>query len=103
MNNRETKEYILCSAIWFDDGVRVYPNQPINVNSGYVVCGRRHHDCFEISIILSGRDRDKSIGVTQGFLTNKDRFVDREEAARIAFSSGQIKEEKSRLYSEDVW
>jgi hypothetical protein len=39
----------------------------------------------------------------QGFLTNTDRFVSREEAAKIAFESGQITEETTRLFSEDLY
>lgn len=39
----------------------------------------------------------------QGFLTNDNRFVERAEAAEIAFKSGQIKVEKTYLFSEDVW
>ena len=39
----------------------------------------------------------------QGFITNTDRFVDREEASKIAFESGQTKELKKRLYSEDIY
>jgi len=41
----------------------------------------------------------------QGFLTNTNRFVDREEGAKIALSCGQIKELKygSILYSEDLY
>jgi hypothetical protein len=43
----------------------------------------------------------------QGFVTSTGRFVDRKEAARIALTSGQIKE-LSRpglgiLFSEDLW
>ena len=37
------------------------------------------------------------------FLTNDNRFVERAEAAEIAFKSGQIKIEKTYLFSEDVW
>jgi hypothetical protein len=39
----------------------------------------------------------------QGFLTNTDRFVEREEAAQIAFEAGQIKQHKIVLYSEDLY
>ena len=38
-----------------------------------------------------------------GFLTNDNRFVERAEAAEIAFKSGQIKIQKTYLFSEDVW
>lgn len=42
----------------------------------------------------------------QGFLTNKNRFVDREEAAKIALAAQQIdclQYSKTKLYSEDLY
>jgi hypothetical protein len=99
----EVPEYLLCSAIWFDDGIDTYVHQPRNVKTGFVVCGRRHHNCFTIKAMLQGAGRKDYKDEVQGFLTNKDRFVDRYEAAKIAFVSGQIKEATERLYSEDVW
>lgn len=39
----------------------------------------------------------------QGFLTTKNRFVTREEAAEIAYSAGQISSPKEELYSEDIY
>ncbi len=38
----------------------------------------------------------------QGFLTDTGEFVDRKEAAVIAFNAGQIKEKKYALHSEDL-
>ncbi|MDD5013583.1 MAG: hypothetical protein PHW73_00590 [Atribacterota bacterium] len=38
----------------------------------------------------------------QGFLTDTGEFVDRKEAAVIAFNAGQIKEKKDILYSENL-
>lgn len=40
---------------------------------------------------------------TQGFLTSKNRFVDRTEGGKIDFSAGQTEELKETLYSEDLW
>jgi hypothetical protein len=42
----------------------------------------------------------------QGFVTSVGRFVDREEACRIARAAGQILQKtggRDTLYSEDVW
>jgi hypothetical protein len=39
----------------------------------------------------------------QGFVTSHGRFVNRTEAAQIAYHSGQIKKEKRKLFSEDLW
>jgi len=42
---------------------------------------------------------------TQGFVTSLGRFVDRREAAKIAFEARQIKsgEVPVTLYCEDLW
>ena len=42
---------------------------------------------------------------TQGFLTDKGRFVNRVEAYYLAYRAGQLKEAKTtpQLYSEDLW
>lgn len=98
-------EYILCSAIWFDDGIDTYIHQPNNINTGYVVCGHRHHNCFTITAMLQGllRKERNTRKEAQGFLTNRNRFVNREEAADIAYASGQIKEKKKQLFSEDLY
>lgn len=48
--------------------------------------------------------RGGSLGVsTQGFITEKGFFVDRREAAQIAFELGQIKKPTSTLFSEDIF
>jgi hypothetical protein len=41
----------------------------------------------------------------QGFLTNKNRFVDRIEARKIAFEMNQVKEtiNSKKLFSEDLY
>lgn len=100
-------EYILCSAIWYKD----LPTQnllPTNIEKGIIVCGHRHGHIIATVKALAGLRTVKlgadSVGETeQGFLTSKNRFVSREEAAIMAFSIGQIAVEKRTLYSEDVW
>lgn len=37
--------YIICAAVHYNDGNN-YPHQPINIGSGIVIAGRRHHNCF---------------------------------------------------------
>lgn len=99
------KEYILCAAVWFDDGIN-HEDQAIKGNTGYVVCGRRHHNCFHTSAILDPKRSFVKYEADQGFITNLDRFVSRIEAAEIAFLSGQIKERTSHptgLFSEDLY
>lgn len=94
------QEHILCAAIWYDDG-KVYKHQPNNIFTGYVVCGRRHSNCIIIRAILSGQKTTQED--EQGFLTSKNRFVNRAEAADIAYKAEQIKDTTDCLISEDVW
>ena len=94
------KDYIICSAIWFDDG-KEYPHQPKNINTGYVIAGRRHHNCFMTnSIINDSKNKIKSI---QGFLTSNDLFLNRKDASDFAFKCGQIKSDSECLFSEDLY
>lgn len=93
-------EYIICAANWIHDG-KTHQHQPRNVNKGFVICGRRHHNCFTTAAILKPKKR--LLNVEQGFLTSKDKWVDRVEAAKIAFSAGQIKRETKQLFSEDIF
>lgn len=39
----------------------------------------------------------------EGFLTSKDRFVDRKEGGEIAFAANQIPEPTDCLFSEDLY
>lgn len=93
-------EYILCAAIWFKNGKK-HEHQPKNIETGFVVCGRRHHNCFLTTSLVKEFSEAKKTA-EQGFLTSKDRFVDRKEAAQIAFERGQCKEKKI-LFSEDLY
>lgn len=99
-----SKEYILCAAVWFDDGF-VHEHQPTTIITGLVVCGRRHHNCFLTFADIKGEDYKKiNFGtVMQGFMTSLDRFVSRKEAAIIAFNNGQILKETETLFSEDLY
>lgn len=95
------QEYILCAAIWWNDG-KIYDHQPKNIEEGFVVCGRRHHNCFMTVYIVRGK-KFKSIDgykEVQGFLTNTDRFVDRKEAYKIVYPDAITVQD---LYSEDLY
>lgn len=106
-----TKEYIVCSAIHFDDGIK-HAHQPINIEIGIVYMGLRHCNCFAS---VGGLVRERlEAGIhekEQGFLTSFNRFVSREEAAEIALSQGQFKDEDKQkevekshyLYSENIY
>ena len=100
------KPYILCAAIHYTDG-EYHVHQPKNIDAGYVICGRRHHNCLTSNAVITDEIyvnnwENKTIG-KQGFLTSDDMFVSRKEAAKIAFESNQISEEVDSLISEDLY
>lgn len=100
-----TKEVIICSAVWYKELPIVEFNEqalPKNINSGVVFCGRNHLQCIRtMSMIFGLRSVEPECGqYVQGFLTNFDRFVDREEGARIAIEAKQIESQVDTLYSE---
>lgn len=83
-------EIIICAAIKV-------------LTDGYVVRGHRHADCFRTI-----REYEKYKGLThtqlhQGFVTSKNRFVDRYEAHDIHFSNGDPRSGSRVLYSEDLY
>lgn len=93
-------EYIICAAIHFDDGIN-YLHQPNNIETGLVMCGRRHHNIwYNWAQVSQGKTKRKD---TQGFVTSKDRFVNRKEGAAIAFAAGQISKPNDCLFSEDLY
>lgn len=104
MKYLEILEVVACAAIWYKEQptAKVLPK---NINKGVVVCGHRHPHCIYTFIALTGkRSVTPECGeYVQGFLTNHDRFVDRAEAASVAFNCGQITVFKNTLYSEDIY
>lgn len=97
------KERILCAAIWYKDGKK-HPAQPKNIKTGYVWCGRRHHNIINLRSSLTGEVTRRETSI-QGFITDKDRFVDRCEGNVIAISAGQVfgNVEGDELISEDLY
>lgn len=70
------------------------------LKDGVVYVGHRHDSiCKAYSKGFFNRDT----GRIQGFVTNTGEFVDRKEAARIAFECGQIKKPVDGLVSEDLY
>lgn len=100
MNPRDKPEYIICAAIHYEDG-KEYVHQPKNITTGFVVCGRRHHNIIAVVSQIAGMRTGDS--ATQGFLTSKDRFVDRNEGGQIAYQNGQCGELTNCLFSEDLY
>jgi len=98
-------EKIVCSAI-----------EITNVGEPYdgIYLGLRHADCLRqitrTRKLVNGSDeyRIKCNGNgEQGFLTTKNRFVDRIEGAQIAVETGQVTElrygDGGELFSEDLY
>lgn len=107
-SNIEKPEYILCAAIHFDDGVK-HEHQPRNIKSGFVVCGRRHHNCYITAFIINGNEsmahrmNEANGKATQGFLTSTDRFLDRKQSALLAVEQKQTYRDTDLLFSEDLY
>lgn len=85
----EVEEMIICSAI--------------KIINSEIIRGHRHHDC-----IRSAKDIPRLKGerlLHQGFITSKNRFVEREEAKLIAEKAGQMikKTNSPLLFSEDIY
>jgi len=84
-----------------DDG-KDYHFQPYNIDKGIVFCGWRHPCIFQ-----QYSDYWKQFKRTevQGFLTNKNRFLNREEGLELVKSNGQLKCKilGGVLTSEDLW
>ena len=105
------REYIVCAANWYygDPDARIYYNhQPSNIKYGYVICGFRHNNCIQTKYLLSGLKIHDGRNLISGFLTSKNRFVDRKEAYEIADSQNQIVHKSGNLnerilYSEDIY
>jgi hypothetical protein len=113
---QEKKEYILCAAVWYKDLPLVKPDileprgfRPYNVDRGIVISGWRHGNCIYQMVAITGlRSIPAEAGEEiQGFLTNLNRFVDRQEGYDIAEAAGQLNDRTSGssryLYSEDLY
>lgn len=116
-----SKEYIICAAIWYKDGTEA-PRGLIaqNIDSGVVIGQWRHGNCINVRSTnplwnakrLSERGNDNPMRIEKyedtleyydyvdGFLTSKGRFLDRYQAAKIALECGQI-DEKTALRTYD--
>jgi hypothetical protein len=99
------EETILCSAIWYKELPTPVFN-PVNIEKGIVFCGHRHPHCLHQQIAMTGKKQHEVGEYIQGFLTSENRFVDREEAAKIALVANQIDRlnySNKSLYSEDLY
>jgi hypothetical protein len=105
------EEKIICAAIWYKDFPLVKDDinsigfeRPINCDRGMVFCGHRHHNCMYQMIAITGKYQHEMGEEVQGFLTNKNRFVNRKEAAIIhKANGGTIEYSSDKLFSEDLY
>lgn len=127
------KEYILCAAIHYDNGLTYKFHHNYGVETGFVLCGYRHPHIISVlptnpywlqrkfeegdeEVIQKYEELKCKYGwqedsltrcnTIQGFITNEGRFVNRKEAFRIALAAGQIDESagsNGELFSEDLY
>lgn len=72
------------------------------LHDGKVWTGRRHHNVIQKIIEELGREAAPVTG-EQGFVTECGKFLDRKDAARVAFEAGQVPELYTVLMSEDLY
>lgn len=98
------EERIICSAIWFKEHQPRAVNRPINTPGGVVLCGYRHVDIISQLVSPTGKKMYEMGESVQGFLTNRNRFLDRESAGSLfKETGGELKHHHSRLFSEDLY
>lgn len=113
MNIDKNIERVLCAAIWYKElnflNNAYALHQPTNIDKGIVVCGWRHGSIIQFVLHLIGlrtimkNDLNTTTGeYVQGFLTSKNRFVNREEAHKLFVEQGG-KPDFEQLYSEDLY
>lgn len=130
---QEDKEYVLCAAIHYDNGLKYTFHDVYGIDTGFVLCGYRHPHILSVlptnPYYLKGMFDDGNADAIQkyeelnvkygwqedsltrcktiqGFVTNKGRFVNRKEAFQIALNAGQIDETNGvngELFSEDLY
>ena len=110
IQNKE--EYIICSAVWYQElelkgDLESYSYLPKNLDKGIVFCGHRHGQCIYTKCAITGLRDGESGPHIQGFLTSKNRFVDRVEALEIALRNDQVLDisdvRGNKLHSEDIY
>ncbi len=102
------EEAILTAANWYKDLklIKTFKSNvlPINCDRGLVFCGHRHAQCMYTMISITGLMQHQAGEEVQGFLTSKNRFVDRKEGAEIHIKNGgRLNYSTTQLYSEDLY
>jgi hypothetical protein len=101
--DNEEIEYVLCAANWINDD-KHYTHKPFNINTGLVFSGWRHSSIFEQSEFQFPYWLCGQLTI-QGFLTNKNRFLNRADALKLVLENGQLMKPLigSELTSKDLW
>ena len=107
-----SKEYVLCAAIWYKDGTEA-PRGFIaqNIDSGVVIGQWRHGNVINVRatnplwnakklaerrgespLLEKWEDTLPYFEEVDGFITSEGRFVDRWQGMELAFLAGQVDE-----------
>ena len=96
-------EYVMCAAMYYDDG-KDHLFQPYNIDKGFIIGGWRH-PCCGTAYMAVNKDVKRWDDCIQGFLTTKNRFLNRQEAYELVIETGQLTKPLigGELTSEDLW
>lgn len=104
--DKKNIETIVCAAIWYPINHK-FDFQPENIEKGLVICGLRHANCVFTKAALHDliKERIRVVKPIEGFLTSKNRFVNRFDAMRIARMNKQVEDPLlgKELCSEDLY
>ena len=111
-----SKEYVLCAAIWYKDNTEA-PRGMIaqNIDSGVVIGQWRHGNCINVratnplwnakklaermggnpEMLEKYEDTLQYFDEVDGFITSRGRFVDRWQGMEIAYLAGQVDENRA--------
>lgn len=111
-----SKEYVLCAAIWYKDGTEA-PRGMIaqNIDSGVVIGQWRHGNCINVratnplwnakklaermggnpEMLEKYEDTLQYFDEVDGFITSEGRFVDRWQGMELAYLAGQVDEKRA--------
>lgn len=95
------KEYIISAAIHYSKNCGLVPFHSVyGISDGVVITGFRHPLCIQAAIPWMKKGYKE---ISQGFITSLGRYVSREEAAKLAYESGQVSVQLKHLFSEDIF
>jgi len=106
-------ERIVCAGIWYkefplknSEVLNTRGFRATNTDCGIILFGLNHIHCMYQMVAITGLKSAEIGEYVHGFLTTKNRFVEREEGAKIALICGQIDKlnfSRTKLYSEDLY